>query len=328
MAYAHLRAAGIPVAPLMARTGLTRAQLVDQDQHISARAQVDFLQHAAEAAGDDLLGFHLAQKGDFRKVGLLYFVLASSGNFHEVMKRGARYSSLANEGLVQDHIDAAEVGMRMRFSGISRHRGRQQAEYWLTSLLRVLRQLTGKRLVPTRIRMAHPRSRGGAEMRRHFGCEIEFDAPVDQVTFARKVRLDPVVNADPYLNKLLVGICEQAVAHRHAGRGPMRTRVENIVTSLLPHGRVSVAEVARQLGVGERTLARHLAAEGTSFSAMLDELRRDLAHHHLREEAVSISKIAWLLGYQGVSAFSHAFKRWTGKSPRAARERSGDKKAR
>lgn len=328
MAYAHLRAAGVPAAPLLARVGLTRAQLVDHDSRISARAQVDFLQSAAEATSDDLLGFHLAQNGEFREVGLLYFVLASSGSFHEVLKRGARYSCLGNEGLLQEHVDAAEVGMRMRFSGLSRHRGRQQAEYWLTTLLRILRQLTGKRLVPSQVRVAHPRSRGVTEMRRYFGCEIDFDAPVDQVLFARKLRLEPVVNADPFLNKLLVKICEEALAHRHAGRGPIRTRVENTVTSLLPHGRVTVDEVARQLGLSQRTLARHLAAEGTSFSGLVDELRRDLAHHHLKEGGVSVSRIAWLLGYQGVSAFSHAHRRWTGKSPRAARDGVGQKKAR
>jgi AraC-like DNA-binding protein len=52
---------------------------------------------------------------------------------------------------------------------------------------------------------------------------------------------------------------------------------------------------------------------------VLDELRRDLAKHYLSEAGVPITTIAWLLGYQEVSAFTHAFKRWTGKTPKQAR---------
>jgi len=88
---------------------------------------------------------------------------------------------------------------------------------------------------------------------------------------------------------------------------------------LLPHGKARASEVARQLGVSQRTLARRLAAEGLTFAGVLRSLRSDLANCHLTDEGLSISQIAWMLGYQDVSAFTHAFKRWTGKAPRAAR---------
>jgi AraC-like DNA-binding protein len=68
-----------------------------------------------------------------------------------------------------------------------------------------------------------------------------------------------------------------------------------------------------------RTLARQLAAEGLSFSTVLDRLRADLARRYLLDNGLSISKIAWMLGYGEVSAFNHAYKRWTGRTPREAR---------
>ena len=68
-----------------------------------------------------------------------------------------------------------------------------------------------------------------------------------------------------------------------------------------------------------RTLTRRLAAEGLTFVGSLSELRADLAKRYLQDEDLAISQIAWLLGYQEVSAFTHAFKRWTGKTPREAR---------
>jgi AraC-like DNA-binding protein len=87
----------------------------------------------------------------------------------------------------------------------------------------------------------------------------------------------------------------------------------------LPHGRAHASEVANELGVSQRTFARRLSEEGLSFSEVLDGLRSDLANRHLADRDLAISQIAWLLGYRDGGAFSHAFKRWTGKTPGQAR---------
>ena len=98
--------------------------------------------------------------------------------------------------------------------------------------------------------------------------------------------------------------------------------VENAIVLLLPHGKAHASEIARKLGVSRRTLARRLASEGVTFAGIVQSLKSDLARRHLTDETLSISEIAWLLGYQDVSAFSHAFKRWTGNAPTALREPS------
>ena len=74
-------------------------------------------------------------------------------------------------------------------------------------------------------------------------------------------------------------------------------------------------DVARTLGMSERTLARKLAHEGLKFTEILQQLRRDLAVRYLDDRKLHISKIAWLLGFNEVSAFTHACRRWTGKTP-------------
>ena len=91
----------------------------------------------------------------------------------------------------------------------------------------------------------------------------------------------------------------------------IRTRVENAISSLLPHGRVD--DVALSLGMSKRTLARRLSDEKLNFTEVLQQLRRNLAVRYLDDPKLHISKIAWLLGFNEVSAFTHAFKRWTGK---------------
>jgi AraC-like DNA-binding protein len=113
--------------------------------------------------------------------------------------------------------------------------------------------------------------------------------------------------------------CEAALGDRRGDKSHLRTRVENAISPLLPHGRVLVEDVARSLGMSERTLARKLSDETLNFTEILQQLRRDLAVRYLDDRKLHVSKIAWLLGFRQVSAFTHAYNRWTGKTPRQMR---------
>ena len=148
---------------------------------------------------------------------------------------------------------------------------------------------------------------------------VPLSAKEDEISFSPAVRRLPIRNADPYLNDLLVRFCEDARARRAAAPSSLRTELENALAPRLPHGEVRSPDVARQLGMSERTLARRLGAEKTSFATVLMQLRKDLANRYLEDRSLSVSQIAWLLGYRDVSAFTHAFKRWTGTNPRRAR---------
>jgi AraC-like DNA-binding protein len=149
----------------------------------------------------------------------------------------------------------------------------------------------------------------------------------DDVAFARGASQRRLVGAEPYLNELLVGYCEEALSRRSRQASPIRASVENALAPLLPHGKAHADFVARTLGMSERTLARRLAAENLTFLGIREEMRQDLARHYLADASLSISRIAWLLGFQEVSAFTHAFRRWTGQTPTQMRsERLGRRK--
>ena len=128
-----------------------------------------------------------------------------------------------------------------------------------------------------------------------------------------------LVSADPYLGELMQESCEEALARRSSNASPLRTSVENIIAPLLPHAKVQSREVARRLGLSERTFARRLVAEGTTYGEILDQLRHEIAITYLAETDLQISQIAWALGFHQVSAFTHACRRWTGKTPREMR---------
>jgi AraC-like DNA-binding protein len=321
LAHEHAENAGIPVRALARRVGLTPAAIRDWRARLDARAQSEFLESVAVAVDDDSLGFHLAQQADLRAAGLLFYVMASSSRLIELFQRGARYTSLVNEGVTQRCIDRRVIGLELHAASAARHTSRHEIEFWITALLRLTRQLTAKRLVPERVCFAHVRGRGAAEIGRYFSCDIEYAAAKDSIVFARRARDLPIVHSDAYLNRLLVDLCEQVMRRQRRRQPPFESMVENAIATLLPHGTASMSAVARRLGVSERTLARKLAAEGVKFSALRTRLRRSLAQRYLKEPELSISEIAWLVGFRDLGAFSHAFKRWTGRAPREARGR-------
>jgi AraC-like DNA-binding protein len=319
LACARVREAGAQLAPLLSSTGLTVEQIKNDSARLKVHTQIKFLDLAADALQDDFLGFHLALDFDLREIGLLYYVMASSKTLADSLSRAERYCGIVNEGVSLHFRAGRETVITFSYVDVERRSDQHQIEFWLTSLVRTCRQLTDRRLVPSRVRVIHHRGRTPSELRSFLGCEIEFGSNVDEMVFPGTVKLMPVVSADPYLNKLLIKYCEESLGRREVSRDSLRPRLENAIAPLLPHGKAQVGEVARQLGMSRRTLARRLSSEGSTFSGIFGELKIALAKRYLRDENLAISQIAWLLGYCEVSAFTHAFKRWTGESPRRAR---------
>ena len=319
---ARLRAAGIPPKPLLAKADLTVAQIDDRNARVSVQSQIKFLELAALALDDDLIGFHLARDCELRELGLVYYVLASSELLTDALHKAARYSRIVNEGVSLRLREGREIGIGFEYVNVERRGDRQHIEFWLTIIVRLGRELTNRRLVPDHVRVIHHARKMPAEFRSFLGCTVEFDAGVDEVVLPGAAGEMAVSGADMYLNELLTRYCEEALQHRRDdGVATLRLEVENAIAPLLPHGKARAHEIARRLGLSHRTLARRLADESLSFSQILDELKLDLAKRYLRE-GLSISRIAWLLGYHEVSAFTHAFKRWTGHSPNQSRQRA------
>jgi len=319
LAYARARDAGIELEPLLKQAGLTLQQIEDAGTRFAVRSQITFLDLVARALKDEFLGFHLASDFDLRTIGWLHYVIASSDVLGDAIRRVVRYSAIANEGVSLRCVDDADIAIILTYVGVPRHSDRHQIEFWITALVRECRELTGRRVQPSRVRLTHHRNEDSSEFNAFLGTDVEFGAEVDEFTFSGMIKHLAVVTADPYLNQLLIAYCEEALSRRERSHGTLRRSVENAIAPLLPHGKARLGDIARRLGMSQRTLARRLAAEGLSFSSLLEELRVDLAMRHIADSTLSISQIAWLLGYQEVSAFTHAFKRWTGQTPREMR---------
>ncbi len=322
LAYARARRAGADLRPVLRKAGLTVHDIKDEAIPIGVSAQINFLNSLADALNDKLLGFHVGLAMDLRQGGFMYYVAASSDFLGEALQRAARYSVIVNEGIGL-HTDAGKtLKVSFKYAGVSRLSDRHQIEAWIAFVVRTCREITGRSLQPVSVRIMHPRIPESIEFDSFLGRVAEFGADRDEVVFSRDAAAAPIVSADPYLNRILTAYCEEILARRKAPSGTVRADVENAIAALLPHGHARIDSVARKLGLSARTLRRKLVSEGTTFAGVLQTLRYDLAKLHLTNRGLSVSRIAWLLGYTEVSAFSHAFRRWSGRAPRAGRPRA------
>jgi AraC-like DNA-binding protein len=315
----RVRKAGIKLAPLLSGVGLTVQQIDDPDHRISVRNQIVFLEAAARALNDDFLGLNLAREFDCRDLGLLYYVMESSDTLGDALKRASRYSRITNEAVVLEYRAAREPTLCLSYSGIPRHADLQQIEFCIGAMVRVSRVLCGRQFIPQRISMVHVRSKGVLKFASLLGKDVEFGGNADQIKFPAGSAKWTLVDADPRLNKILLKTCEESLNARSGKRGSFRITVENTIAPLLPHGQAYADVVAKELGMSERTLARRLADEDVTFSEVLQQLKEGLALRYLEDDGMPISRIAWLLGFGEASSFSHACRRWTGKSPRQIR---------
>ena len=242
--------------PLLRRIGLTARDIENESVPLRVTSQIKCLNLMAEALGDRLLGFHVAQGMDLRRGGLLYYVAASSEVLGDALHRIARYSSMVNEGVKLE----AETGEKLRivfaYAGVPRRHDRHQIEAWTTLIIRYCRELTGRGLQALAVRLMHHRIPESGEIDSFCGRRIEFSSDMDEVSFAGEAAKLPIANADPFLNKLLIGYSENVVTRRSERSGVIRADVENALASLLPHGQTQIKNVARRLGVGPRTLRR------------------------------------------------------------------------
>ena len=188
--------------------------------------------------------------------------MASSQTLGDALKPVARYSQITNEALVFGYREGNRLIINLSYSGVPRHSDRHQIEFCMFGVLRICRLLTGQNIVPQHFSIAHHRSGSTSEMARFVGTKVEFGADTDEFALNLDARELPLIHADTYLNDLLLKSCETALADRRSGTSELRTRVENATSTMLPHGRVLVEDVARSLGMSERTLARRLSTKG------------------------------------------------------------------
>jgi AraC-like DNA-binding protein len=317
----QLKTGGHPVKRLLAEAGIVPRSLNAEGGRLPFNLIATFFELAADAAGDNCLGLRFGQTRDARDAGLIGYVGLSSPTVLGALRNLDRYRRVFSDA-VEIRADALEETgiLCWNFCAPPTLRKRQLIEFSATNLVRFLRKTTGRNLTPEGVSFSHPRNERIREFERFFGCPVDFATPENRICFKLQDIHLPIHTADDRLLSILEEHC-RIVLDRHDVAPPsIIERVERLVVDRLTTDEAKAEVIATELGMSRRTLARRLAELGTSFNAIVEALRQELALTYLRDSNLSQTEIAFLLGYTEVSSFNHAFRRWTGKTPGQVRQ--------
>lgn len=315
-----LRALGHDPAPLLRRFELDDATLADPDARIPMSTVVGFLSQAAESTGDADVGLHLAEHAALDSIDVHFYAMLSSPTLGDAYRRMGRYQRLIHETTrIELEVDGARAELRHRMSG-GATAPRHSAEFLLAAWVRIGRLVTGSDWNPAQVRFGHDRPADDHEHRRFFRAPVHFAMGENTLVLPVALLEMPCIRADPALAALLDRYASERL-ERAPRNDRLADRVRNLLAEALDGGDLHASRIASRLKMSVRTLHRELADEGTSFGETLANLRRERAARYLGDARVSISEIAFLLGFTEISSFHRAFKRWTGQTPAEFRAR-------
>lgn len=317
-------ARGLEVWDLVRRAGLTRESVEDPDSRLPATAVLSLWDALRERTADPTLQLAAPASLPFGAYRVIDYLVAASATVGEGLQRFARYFGLIADGL------ALRIGAEGEewWLGLETEAGGPVApvyvDYVFAALVARIRMRIRPQLEVRRVELRRAEPASVAAYRELFRAGVRFGAPADRLCFSAAEWTAPTVAGDAALVALLEEHA-RILARRDPRAAPgFVDEVERAIAALLPEGG-SAGAVAKSLNLSVRTLQRRLIASGTTFRETADAVRARLAEGYLADPEVSVSEVAFLLGFSEQSAFNRAFRRWTGEAPgrwRRGRRRS------
>ena len=311
---------------LLGAAGLTPALLDDLDNRVGYPRFIALMRAAIAETGDPALALRFGADSDFRKWSVVGLIAHASATMTEALGQLNRYGRLV--------VETEGLALGPRFANVAR-----DGAFWLednrlnpNDFPELTESTWSRFIVHSRenfpdhvfalgVEVTHARPAHWRDYEEIWRVPVVFGAE------RNAIRMNPAwpgVRIAPD-NRYAFGVLSEkadALLRALEAQDTVRGRVEALLMAMLHTGEADIETIAAKMGMSRQTLFRRLKAEGVTFAAVLDGLRRQLALHYLNGRKVSVNETAYLLGFSEPAAFSRAFKRWTGTSPRSAlRER-------
>lgn len=278
-------------------------------------------QAAVEQTKDPFIGLHIGEKAHFESIGIVGFTLQNSANLHTALERGVYYNNLYSS-MVSIRLEQEGHLMKVIFTPAAHFiRGfplaaRQSVEASMAFVVMALRKLSGKDIHPqlASFEFASARALPVKEYEKLFSSKLVFNEQQSSLLFRIQDLQTSVLSYNKEVFKVLDQQAE-VMLKAYENKLTYTEKVKQCVVRLLESNYVTIEQVADELRLSVRTLQRKLKEEGSSFLEIIDSLHTELAIRYLKESHLSISQIAYLLGYAEAGVFTRAFKRWTGYNP-------------
>jgi AraC-like DNA-binding protein len=308
-----------PMQPLLADAGIRRADLNDPDHRIPSTAWDQVFRRALEQRPMKNAGMRLATVTPLGAFPLIDYLTATSHNVGEGLTRLARYLCIAEPHFVL-RLYENEDPIRVLLEGLA---APSSAEFAVTLNLLHFREETEGRFRASYASFCHEPDDVG-EIERVLGCPVHTEASWSGWALTRTAWQLPLRRRDATLSSFLQRQADEALARLPSLPG-VALDVRRALASRMAGGDTRLQAIARELAVSARSLQRRLAACRMSYQQLLDLTRKDAAERYLTDSLLTISEIAYLLGYSEPAAFNRAFRRWHHETPQVfRRRRSGE----
>jgi AraC-like DNA-binding protein len=294
---------------------LAPLEALDPDERLPIAALQELQRGALLLTGDPDLGLKAAREISPGDYGALEYAVRSAPTWRDGVGLVARYMRLINDALDFSLHTEAERAIIHLDSSVPLERcgiDFQSAAFHISgSYFRP----SGSLSPDFEVWFTHARPASTDEYERTFAeCTIRFDAPFNGFVFPTHYLARQMQGADPQLHALIRKHAEALLSELPRAQN-VTEKVRQMIANELEGGNPGAANVAKHLHMSPRTLGRKLEQEGTTFTALLDDLRRRLALRYVGGYDLGLSEIAFLLGFSQSAAFHRAFKRWTAQTP-------------
>ncbi|MDD2545939.1 MAG: AraC family transcriptional regulator [Burkholderiaceae bacterium] len=301
---------GLDAQALLRAVGLPARCLEHSEMPLALETVRVLLERSAEASGREDFALRLAAQRNLAHLGPISLVLKEEPTARLALETLCRYLRLLNASLMTRlDVQAQTITLREEMHmppGVSM---RQPMELTMGVMFRILRELLGAHWSPIRVSLTHRAPRDPAPHQAFFGPCVCFNQEFNGIVCLRTDLEAPQVSQASGLARFARQYLDEALAMQEPRA---HETVRQLIAALLPGRRCTSLQVASHLRMDRRTLHRHLAREGCSFSSLLDDVRLDLARRQIRDTDLPLSEVAGLLGFATPSAFGHWFRQRMG----------------
>ncbi len=300
---------------ILSRAGIRAEDLGSPLNELNLGQYCAMFEEAARQTGHGNIGLEFGQQFQPRQLGVLGFAAVSAPTLGAAVANLERHFP-AHQGQTSFRIvadgDILWLCYRILDGRIAQRR--QDAELSLGMFCNIFREALGQDWAPLEVRFEHPRPDGPDAHERRFGAPVAFARRTNAFAFRRAELKAVMPSPDPYLLPIVTQFLS-ARAQLQGDPTAFARQLRDEISLMLWNGLPTMAELAARLHMTEAALRRRLRAHGLVFADVLRATRADLALHYLRHSDLSLTEIAHNLGYSELSAFSRAFRSWTGVSP-------------
>ena len=299
---ALLRRAGLPVG------------LFEQEKVYLTTAQLFALwRSVGETSSDPAIGLKLGSETKLARSHPAGIAVLCSRTFEDALQRLARYKQLTCPEEIRVSRGAEQASVEFFYVEAAEPQPDLLVDMVLSWILSVGRQGTDGQITPLRVEFTRP-AKHRSFLESHFGCRVHFKAKRNALIFRSRDLDIPFVTHNEEMLEVIGKHLESELKARKANVN-IGDQVKQTLGRSMAGKRPTLEAIAEELGLGPRTLQRRLTDAGLTFQQIVEDTRRELAHHFLKQAAVELNETAFLLGFEDANSFFRAFQTWEGISP-------------